>query len=169
MLHGLNQRFLKPASPKVSGTKERIRNPDVRRFLRPWCTIAVSPKRKEEEPWPYSHDAFRIRCTVCTCAPQRALRIRLPAPGPFLWTGSPSCSPATGSSHGRFVCKGKTPPTSSLYPAFAPRRRRLWLIRTLPSLTPAVPWDSLCRQGGRPLPSVPLSGRAVPPGGIPHE
>ena len=77
--------------------------------LRSWCTIAISPKRKEEEPWPYSHDAFRIRCTVCTCAPQRALRIRLPAPGSFLWTGSLPCSPATGSSRGQFRLQRQNP------------------------------------------------------------
>ena len=64
---------------------------------------------EEEEPWPYSHDAFRIRCTVCTCAPQRALRIRLPAPGSFLWTGSLPCSPATGSSRGQFRLQRQNP------------------------------------------------------------
>ena len=74
---------------------------------------AASPKRKskwkEEEPWPYSHDAFRIRCTVCTCAPQRALRIRLPASGFSLWTGSLPCSPTTGFLHGQFRLKRQNP------------------------------------------------------------
>ena len=124
----------------------RPTDPDVRRFLRSWCTISVSPKRKEEEPWPYSHDAFRICCTVCTCAPQRALRIRLPAPGSSLWTGSLPCSPATGSSHGQFCLKRQNTTDTALRPALAPSEAGV-----VAHPYPAVPHAG--RPLGQPLPA----------------